>query len=81
MEMYDFCNANKMCFGKKLKCTEHMRTVEFSLNSVNHDKVQNWSGYQRQCTSGNRYITSGSNTKSISITISTHHIKQLPNQR
>ena len=29
-----------------------------SANSMNHDKVQNWSGYQMWYLSGNRYITS-----------------------
>ena len=42
---------------------------------------------QRQEQSGNRYITTGSNTKSISITISnstsidTHPIEQIPSHR
>ena len=37
---------------------------------MNHDKVQKWSGYHKWFLSGNKHITSGSNTKSISITAS-----------
>ena len=29
-----------------------------SVNSVNHDKIQKWYGYQRYCPSGNKYTTS-----------------------
>ena len=51
--------------------------------SMNHDKVQNWSGYKRLFPSGNNYFTSGSSTKSISTTasglmsVTTHHIEQI----
>ena len=36
-----------------------------SLNSVNHDKIQKWYGYQRYYPFLNRYITSASNKKCI----------------
>ena len=41
-----------------------------SGNSVNHDKIQKWYGYQRYYPSCNRYITSTSNIKCIFITTS-----------
>ena len=40
-----------------------------SLNSVNHDKIQKWYGYQTYYPSGNRYITSA-NKKKFLITTS-----------
>ena len=57
------------------------------MNSMNHDKVPKWSGYQRLYPSVKIYITIGSNTKCISITtsglmsIATHHIEQILQQR
>ena len=39
-----------------------------SANSVNHDKIQKWYGYQRYYPFGNKYITSASNTMCIFIT-------------
>ena len=43
-----------------------------SANSVNHDIIQKWYGYQRYYTASNRYITIHSNRMCISITISGH---------
>ena len=39
-----------------------------SLNSVNHDKIQKWYGYQRYYLTSNSYITNGSKRKCKSIT-------------
>ena len=36
-----------------------------SANSVNHDKIQKWFGYQRYYPSGNKYITSGCYTSAF----------------
>ena len=55
-----------------------------STNSVNHDKIQKWYGYQMYYPSGNKYISS---TKCIFITttgqvaIATHHSEQIPTYR
>ena len=40
------------------------------MNSVNHDKIQTWYGYQIYYPSGNKYITSDSNLKCIFVATS-----------
>ena len=64
-----------------------LEMVFIEFNSVNHDKAVQWSSYQRLYPSGNKYKTNGSNGKDISImtfglmSIATHHIEKIPNQR
>ena len=53
----------KNTFLAKLTWLVKVSLLKYQLNSVNHDKIQNWYGYQGAYLPTDRYIHSNSNSE------------------